>query len=623
MTRSHVVVTTFHPARSAIFLLAHHDGTIAIHDARKILTLRETGVKTDGLVRHARSLHHHAPVSAVFLPGYNMRIISLGSHGKCRITDFENTVTMIITWDIGLRCSALAISPSSGYPQSIDQNLLSSTGIAKVNKTVADIPEHDNLITVGCMNGSVKTYNSIGLLQSETSGAGRSVVSLHWIRRTIVDTIKSSKSEMDLVDIDWPPVHSTPSTQGSLQSLSSRKENHRLAQEIAKIELPLGMKPLKASQPSQPRPTAQVLVAVNEDTVKSVKRRSPPRTPRRSPLHMSKSVQSRPSQPNLLAALKRRREAAASVTISPKRKNLHVEPPGSSPREAQYIPGNQMSISQKEHAVSPLPSVSRPIGHGQPSDFEARLMSGSLLASEQRRRKKHDLQPLDHPEDTTSFPHHGRSIPGDVEVNPISGALLGTQQRPDCDHPSTFCTLPPAEPPFPLRQQAVHNTNKSVKLQRMRYGYSPEDEDLIEEDADDTPDYNMRERTAHHRRQKGAHRSLHTPPPPMPGHYIPSPSSSLPSEDEATYEDAQEYDAHEIRGLGCNQDVYPHSGEHRCSERDYGCSCADIVREEMALVRGELAGLRKTVWVLAAGLGVESREIERWDVENEVRHGRG
>jgi len=95
----------------------------------------------------------------------------------------------------------------------------------------------------------------------------------------------------------------------------------------------------------------------------------------------------------------------------------------------------------------------------------------------------------------------------------------------------------------------------------------------------------------------------------MPGYY-PSSSSASSEHEDAIYEDAQEYESRHVREPWYHQDQ-PLSGEHEPVENACDCSCADVVREEMALVRGEIASLRKTVWVLAAGLGVDGGEMDR------------
>lgn len=585
-TRSHVVVTTFHPERSAIFLLAHDDGTIAIHDARRILALRERGIKSDGLLQHVSGLHHHPIVAAVFLPGYRRRVVSLGSHGKCRITDMESTIILIVTWDIGSKCNALSTFQLPQSPTSTNNDMISSDETVKVKKSVAAIPKSDTVISVGCNDGAVKIYNSIGLLKRETLGAGDFVVDLHWIKMD--EAFRFRNLKMDIVDIDWPPACSPSTSQESSKSLSSKKENHRLAQEIAKIELPLPPNSPQASPPK--RSMAAAAPRAQQEVVKAPQRKSPPRISRRSPPRISRPNQGRSSQPNLLAAIRSKRQATTPTSATVPRKNLHEEPPGSSPREAQYIPGSWMSTPSNATTSSPL-KMPNHTSHAKPSDFEARLMSGSLLAAELSLEVRKDRKPLVDGEVQKSPPSDRRPWRSDFD-----GALLASEQDRSHDKHSSFQKLISSSIHNPP-QLGMSPSKKTLMPQRLRYGYSPEDDELVEEDADE----------AHFRRHLNHHRPPSIPIPPMPGHYTSSPSRSSSSGDDATlYEDAQEYGSHLFREPWLHQDV-PSNGEQRCPENACNCNCADVVREEMALVRGEIASLRKTVWVLSAGLGVHEK----------------
>jgi len=477
----------------------------------------------------------------------------------------------------------------------------------KDKTSVASIPQNNIVIAIGCSNGASKIYNSIGLLQSELPSDRNSIVGLHWIGRKVVDNINFQSSTMQVVDIDWPPAISPPSSQESSKSLFLRKENQRLAQEIAKIELPIGFKPIRDPQLEQINPV--ISPTPKYTTVKVVKRKSPPQSPRRSPPRMSTSPRTRTSPPNLLATLKLRRQSATPIIATPPRKNLHDEPPGSSPREAQYIPGTWISIPSKEHAPSPQQSSkSRHISHREPTPFEAHLMSGPLLVSEQSLASRHGQPAPNGAEESANSHSMEYPRPNIFQAHLMDGTLLAAeqakiqrdgQQSPAQPAPSiASASLPP--------QQAVSgDVPVTTKLGSLRAEYPSKDSELFKTSPKAVQSSHTNQSSAtHHHHHSDHHHTWPSPLSPMPGYY-PSSSSVSSEQGDTVWEDASEYGSHHIREPWLNQDQ-THSGEHESIENACNCSCADVVREEMALVRSEIVSLRKTVWVLAAGLGFDS-----------------
>jgi len=295
---------------------------------------------------------------------------------------------------------------------------------------------------------------------------------------------------------------------------------------------------------------------------------------------------------------------------TPPRKNLHDEPPGFSPREAQYIPG--ISTPVKERLPSPQQS-SWPIhiGHRQPTPFEAHLMSGALLAAEQSRNISHG-QPAPNSAEGREISHAVETTkPRQFQAHLLNGTLLAaeraknqkdSQQSPALPAPST------ASPSLP-RQQASGVDVPETKLGSLHAEYSLNDNELVKTSAKDVqPSHKPRNPAFHHYHHSDHHHTWPPPLSPMPGHY-PSSSSASSEQGDTIWEDAQEYGSHHIREPWCHQDQPP-SGEHESIENACDCSCADVVREEMALVRSEIVSLRKTVWVLAAGLGFDGGKMD-------------
>jgi hypothetical protein len=207
---AYIVGTAFHPQIKSLFLLAHSDGTISIHDARRICRSQTTGTTTNGMKRIAGHVHHKPIVAAMFLAGYKMRTISLGENGKCKIMDFEHGVNTIIAWKVGQDCTSLAVlSPTTMSCNEEESDISLEKDVTRLNHTLAIdtavVPCH---IAVGARDGSVLVYSAVGLLEYRTRATGHEVKGIWWVPSPSTPILPGRSAYADDIVIKRPPTYS-------------------------------------------------------------------------------------------------------------------------------------------------------------------------------------------------------------------------------------------------------------------------------------------------------------------------------------------------------------------------------------------------------------------------------
>lgn len=273
-----------------------------------------------------------------------------------------------------------------------------------------------------------------------------------------------------------------------------------------------------------------------------------------------------------------------------------------------------MSTAAKALASSPQQSSrARHVGQRGPTPFEAHLLGGALLAAEQSLNMRHGQPALDSAEETAKSGLVEYPRPNKFEVHLMNGTLLAAERakvQKDSQRSLARSALATASP-SPPRQQALPVDVPGTKLGSLRAEYSSKDNELVKtslKTKDAQSSHTIQNQVSHHHQSSDHHHAWPPPLSPMPGQY-PSSSSASSEQGDSTYEEAQEYGSHHIREPWRYQDQPP-SGEHESIENACDCGCADVVRGEMALVRSEIVSLRKTVWVLAAGLGFDGGGLD-------------
>lgn len=232
-----VVVATFHPERSSVFLLAFADGTLAAYDATRILRdgtralQRADSSRTSraGEISHFSRLHHvtlpHATdastldlrrnegvdgtsgtaargnrsvgiTGAAFLPGHRTRAVSVGGDGKCRLVDFDCGGKILRTWHVRGPATSLSILQ---LPASFEDR--KEYGAGKKKRQPANTTDSSasdgagiSIIAVGRMDGKVMLFDSLGLLLTEQTvdtDSGR-VIDVEWIKGLSLKAVSES-----------------------------------------------------------------------------------------------------------------------------------------------------------------------------------------------------------------------------------------------------------------------------------------------------------------------------------------------------------------------------------------------------------------------------------------------
>lgn len=187
---SGISIAAFHPDRANIFLLAFDDGTLATFDANRLLrnagqgkyaNQHRTGNAEIGRIQQLHRAMHvkaegrpHAITGAAFIPGNKLRIITVGTDGRCKLVDFSNGANILRTWHGKAPLTSVSVLALS----STDHE-----SAARRSKASVRTDDCGFLIAVGSHDGNVVLYDSLGLRQDfrETSAAGERIIGVEWV----------------------------------------------------------------------------------------------------------------------------------------------------------------------------------------------------------------------------------------------------------------------------------------------------------------------------------------------------------------------------------------------------------------------------------------------------------
>ncbi|KAK5113663.1 hypothetical protein LTR62_003290 [Meristemomyces frigidus] len=139
-----VLIVSFHPERHHIYLLGFLDGTVAGYNARKGRMDRY-----DGEFGRTKKAHRDL-TGAVFLPGQDPRIVSVGLDGRCRIVDLKSGSTIRVWHAMGpLNCVSVSA---------------------------------EGTIAVGRVDGRVQLYSAVGVLYKAWNiYRNERIIGLEWV----------------------------------------------------------------------------------------------------------------------------------------------------------------------------------------------------------------------------------------------------------------------------------------------------------------------------------------------------------------------------------------------------------------------------------------------------------
>lgn len=188
---SGVTIAAFHPERANIFLLAFDDGTLAVFDASRLKRGNSEGKYNDqshtgkAEIGRKKQLHRamhfktegrsRAIAGAAFLPGNQLKTITVGIDGRCKLLDFSDTANVLRTWhcEAPLTCVSVSATPP---PERKDPAMRRGNSSTQPGFS-------GNLIAIGSQDGLVRLYDSLGLLQShkQISTNGERIINVEWV----------------------------------------------------------------------------------------------------------------------------------------------------------------------------------------------------------------------------------------------------------------------------------------------------------------------------------------------------------------------------------------------------------------------------------------------------------
>ena len=531
-----------------------------------------------------------------------MRVVTLGRRGKCRITDFEHGINHVVTWEVGSGCSSMAIvlpvikiEVAKGHSTSSESATIPTALPAPAAHT--QITEH--WIAIGCADGSVKTYSAIGLLRCHQLGMeGQAVKQLQWIPNYIAPNLSRGKLKTSTVDIDWPPAKmrrsiATPSAPSAPTSSAIARNPFRRRPQDSTNHV---RKPKEQIVPEVALPVPLQNVPVADELEITARR-----------IASFQRFREQASHPGLFESLRRKKQLAAQNGFNPPRKDLNSEPPGTRPREAQYHPAewisspaldpSQTQEPQNRHSVIATVTNARATSSSRisprlegsrrhkepasPSTFEDHLLNGALLALKQRNEGTRARSPKSAV--SISF------LESDRQSTHTAATGLSRSHQPGRVAEHSDCKGHRLEV---IQTKAVSKESRILNPTEV-----PPTQGVIPPQLSPSRSIAKRTRHKHH---------LH-----VPGHFIDSDDDDVPDGD------ATEYHGY---FFGSVLD----GGERFAYTRVCNCDCADVVRREMALVRSEIASLRKTIWATGTGTG-EGSVVERtpWFGAGKGRQARG
>ncbi|KAK5715635.1 hypothetical protein LTR15_010281 [Elasticomyces elasticus] len=137
------IKATFHPDRDHVFSLGFRNGTIAAYNA---VELSRSG--HDGEIGHLTTVHS-GMTGLAFVPGTKSRAVSVGSDGRCKLLDLENSV-VIRTWHAKAPLTAVCASR--------------------------------NLLAVARVDGKIHLYDNLGVLQEQRTIGSERIISVEFVK---------------------------------------------------------------------------------------------------------------------------------------------------------------------------------------------------------------------------------------------------------------------------------------------------------------------------------------------------------------------------------------------------------------------------------------------------------
>lgn len=275
-TSAGVAVAAFHPERANVFLLGFDDGTLGVFDASRLSRTTGEGRYADqhhmgkGEIGRKKQLHraartgadgrHCAITGAAFVPGHKLRVITVGTDGRCHLIDFSDGVNVLRTWHAKAPLTSVSIlSPSSSKRGSLS---------SQKRKASTRSDGTGGMIAIGTCDGTVLLYDLLGLPQGHQviDRTRERIIAVEWVEGP------SPKSISSTIPTNLPDPEDAVTVQGLGKSSSQQQ----------KVETPKHLKVHPALRPSQPnsilpspRQTRQFTIHPDEAAQDSTVRHTP------------------------------------------------------------------------------------------------------------------------------------------------------------------------------------------------------------------------------------------------------------------------------------------------------------------------------------------------------------
>ena len=228
---SGITIAAFHPERANIFLLAFDDGTLAVFDASRLKRGNGEGKFNDQThagkaeIGRKKQLHRamdfktegrsRAISGAAFLPGNQLKTITVGIDGRCKLLDFSDSANVLRTWHCEAPLTCVSVSGSAPHEHG---NLALRNSSPPVQPGFSG-----NLIAVGSQDGHVRLYDSLGLLQGqqEIGVNGEGIISVEWVNGASPKGVSTGVPPGECVT---QPLPSLPESPAKIPQVSRHKK---------------------------------------------------------------------------------------------------------------------------------------------------------------------------------------------------------------------------------------------------------------------------------------------------------------------------------------------------------------------------------------------------------------
>lgn len=623
---SHVTVVQFHPHREDIFLLAYADGTLSVHTMSRIILMQETDRGSDGGLGHLSRVHRHrgrrhgsSIIAASFIGSYKLRTVSLTAGGRCRIVDFERGATILRTWYMNTECTCMSVT---SLESRVDDDTSRYPTASHGSESDFD---RRHMIAIGRADGYVMLYDTLGIpLDSRLIDRGRRpIMDLEWMSEVQANATPIDTGTPDVkavADVKWANASSAIPINGC---------------EIDKtVYVPERVR----------RPRRNIIPDIPRFRPKRSPRKSDPKHPVHRPLDSPDIpgawISSSDSLSTTYTARTTQKDPSEVMVAKSRRFDEMVANEVLTPVKQRSIPGRNIfnfsttskAKTRSDHiqTMKAICDLSKRREQGTSEALPSVLPNEAIaIAPPYQMMAVPEVSPYDLQHLSTPVQSDGAG-PHEVDWTPKEPSTVTKFRAPQV---TDLTILPRPQPPVTPPQSPMKSTiSKSTppKLipslaslaQRLRISSSAGDDRTVIGDNYSATERSKRPVYSNQSISPGMHSidmniaKSPTSDKPLPA--PPSPSVDLFTDSKDPFfspyplSPPSEHSSPLMKPLpslphfeSCehaNSDAAV-CGENQALQCRCECDCAEVIREEMGLLRAEVASLRKTIWCFGSGTG--------------------